>query len=149
MHPDTISLTLSSRIEWIDAVDSVVEDLARLAGFDETTRHGIVLAVREAMNNAVTHGNKSDASKTISVDFQLDTRALCVRIKDQGRGFDVSEIPDPTLRENLLKPSGRGVHLIRSLMDEVDLSRAGRSGGELVMTKRVPESEPEPNDEER
>ena len=149
MHPDTISLTLSSRIEWIDAVDAVVEDLARLTGFDETARHGIVLAVREAMNNAVLHGNDCDTSKTISVDFEVDDRSLRVRIRDQGSGFQVSEIPDPTLGENLLKSSGRGVHLMRCLMDEVDVSRTDSSGGEIVMIKRLPEPGPESEDEEQ
>jgi len=136
MAETTVSVKVSSRIEWIDAVEALAVDLAHDMGFSEPQRFDISLAVREALNNAIIHGNRGDASKRIWVNFGLASEALSVRVRDEGGGYRADEIPDPTRAENLLKSSGRGVFYIKNVMDEVDLSRTSKAGGEIFMVKR-------------
>jgi len=79
----------------------------------------IHLAVEEAFINAVKHGNKMDLDKKVEFCYQIDNEKVEISVKDQGKGFDPDQIPDPRCGDNLFKPSGRGLFLIRSYMDEV------------------------------
>ena len=94
------------------------------------------MAVREAVTNAVIHGNRQDENKTVDVTLKSTAEAVEISVHDQGPGFNPEEIPDPTAHENILKASGRGIFFMRSFMDEVDwLIRPG--GGTTVrMLKR-------------
>ena len=95
------------------------------------------LALDEALVNAVMHGNKYDAAKSAQVSAHLSSTALTVIVSDQGAGFKEEDLPDPDAPENLLEESGRGVILIRGVMDEISYWRGGTM---LVMTKRIPKS---------
>ena len=92
------------------------------------------MAVREAVANAVTHGNVYSADKRVHLSVELDEGRLVVRVKDEGTGFDPSEVPDPTLVENILKASGRGLMMMRALVDEVELRKLSPRGTEAVLT---------------
>jgi serine/threonine-protein kinase RsbW len=95
----------------------------------------VELALREALNNAVLHGNRLDPSKLVRVYCRCELgKELSVVIKDQGSGFDSSDIPDPFAVENLLAEHGRGIRLMRSQMDEVSFGCGGR---EVHMRKSV------------
>jgi serine/threonine-protein kinase RsbW len=94
------------------------------------------MAVREAAVNAVLHGNAYDPSKKVKVDFERNGCALIITIRDQGKGLDPAKIPDPLAPENLLKTSGRGIFLIRSFMDEVQILPS-QTGTEIKLIKRV------------
>jgi len=130
-----VLVSVSSRIDYIDVVEELAANLGQAVGFTEEVFE-IKLAVREAVANAVLHGNKAQAGKLVHLEFLMEDEGLAVRIRDEGPGFRIEEIPDPTRAENLLKPTGRGVLLIRNLMDEVDFSRTAEAGGEVVMVKR-------------
>ena len=133
-----VSLTLTSTIESVDTVERTAEDFAQRAGFNTDTVPNIVMAVREAVINAVLHGNAYDPSKNILVSFETSSDSLTVRICDQGAGFDSSSLPDPLAPENLLRGSGRGIFLIRAFMDEVHFRKL-HPGTELTLIKhRVP-----------
>jgi len=94
------------------------------------------MAVREAVTNAVVHGNRQDENKTVDVTLKSSPDAVEISVHDQGAGFNPEDVPDPTAEENILKASGRGIFFMRSFMDEVNwLIRPG--GGTTVrMLKR-------------
>jgi serine/threonine-protein kinase RsbW len=135
-----VRLEFVSTLEMLDFVQIVSDRVGERAGLDEDTRHYVGVAVRESVINAITHGNRNDPARRIFVEFTVDSRPgsfeLVVRVRDEGEGFDPAAIADPLAPENLLKPSGRGIFLIRRFMDDVELSRAPDGGMEIRMTKR-------------
>src|SRR6266436_1758032 len=134
-----IRLEFSSAFEMLDFVQVVSDHLARSVGLDEDSMHWVSVAIRESVINAIKHGNKSDASKHVFVEFETATAVpeLSIRVRDQGEGFDPETVANPLEPENLLKSSGRGIFLIRNFMDEVRLQRAPEGGMEIRMVKRV------------
>ena len=142
MTPEPVRLVLASRIVWLDVVQTIAEDLASLVGLDEDGRFAVSMALREGVNNAIVHGNRRDETKEIEVVLVPHSDRLEIRIKDEGTGFDHQGLPDPLSPQNLLASSGRGVFLIKSYMDDVDLSRAGAPGGEIRMSKWLPGAAP-------
>jgi len=95
--------------------------------------------VREAAVNAVLHGNAYDPGKKVTLEFERTGRDLVITICDQGKGLDPAKIPDPLAPENLMKTSGRGIFLIRSFMDEVQI-HPSQTGTEIKLVKHVPGS---------
>ena len=131
-------LTVASRFESIELVQAVVDDLLREAQLDDEIRHWVGLAVREAVANAIKHGNRVDETKRVRVDARIDEAEVVIRVTDQGPGFDPGEVKDPLAPENLLRPGGRGIFYMRKLMDQVEF-RFGEDGGtEVVLRKQVP-----------
>ncbi len=111
------------------------EVASRLRLSDEAA-FGLDLAVREAVTNAVLHGNKQDAAKPVEISFVEHGAALVVSVRDRGEGFDPAAVPDPTAAQNLLKPTGRGILFMRAFMDEVEWERHPEGGTVVRMTKR-------------
>ncbi|MGH9484582.1 MAG: ATP-binding protein, partial [Terriglobales bacterium] len=105
------AITLESRIESVDQAEAAAERVAANAGFDESDRHRIAMAVREITVNAVMHGNGYDRAKKVTIDFDLSPGELVVSVHDQGSGFDLGRISDPLAPDNLLRQSGRGIFL--------------------------------------
>ncbi len=132
-----VFLELTSNYELTDLVQAVSDELAGKLGFSDDEGHWIGMAIREAVNNAIKHGNRQDPAKKVMVTFQYDVEALTVCVRDQGDGFDVANVPDPLLPENLLKTSGRGVFYIRSFMDSVEFVGESGKGTEVRMVKRL------------
>jgi serine/threonine-protein kinase RsbW len=95
------------------------------------------MAVREAMINAVLHGNAYDTAKRVNLSFEQHDQELIVTITDEGKGFVPEEVPDPLAPENLLKESGRGIFLMRAFMDEVRFRKLN-PGTEITLIKRLP-----------
>jgi serine/threonine-protein kinase RsbW len=137
----TVRLEFGSTFEMLDFVQVVSDHIGRLAGLDDDSVHWLGVAVRESVINAIKHGNALDEAKHVHVEFTpLDADALpglSVRVRDEGAGFDPATLPDPLAPDNLLKSSGRGIFLIRSFMDHVDLRPAPEGGMEVVMVKRA------------
>lgn len=96
----------------------------------------ILIAYTEAVNNAIYHGNRKDPKKSILIRLEKNTKSFIIYVRDEGIGFVESEVPDPTLPENLLKQSGRGVFLIRKLTDEMKIDSKS-SGTEVMMGFRL------------
>jgi serine/threonine-protein kinase RsbW len=112
-------LELESDPNNLITVEEFVNYFAKDIGIDEDKMNGLMLSVTEATTNAIIHANKSDPSKKVTIDVIVDNENLIVKVKDEGKGFDPSKVPDPTATENLLKDSGRGVYLMRIYMDEL------------------------------
>jgi serine/threonine-protein kinase RsbW len=120
-------------------VDSAEEKATRIAaelGFADDEVMQISMAVREGAVNAVLHGNGYDAGKKVTLAFERTAEDLVIIIRDQGKGMDLSKIPNPLAPENLLKTSGRGIFLMRSFMDVVEI-RPSQTGTELKLIKHV------------
>jgi serine/threonine-protein kinase RsbW len=129
-------LVLSSRIESIDEAAMAAAQAATESGVGEDSLFGIDLAMREAMANAVKHGNKLDETKKVRISFEKKPDAFEITIRDEGEGFDFENLPDPTDPANLLKASGRGAFLMRNFMDEVQWQLHPQGGTVVKMTKR-------------
>lgn len=100
-------------------IEEFVNYFAKDLGLSEEQLSVLLLAVTEATTNAIIHANKCDPSKMVKIHAQIENSKLVIKIKDEGKGFDPTKLPDPTEPENLLKDSGRGVYLMKVYMDEV------------------------------
>jgi len=137
MTEQRASYTLDSTLETVDSAEQAACRFAAEAGFGEDEVMQISMAVREAAVNAVLHGNAYDPGKKVKLDFETTGHDLVITIRDQGKGMDPARIPDPLAPENLLKTSGRGIFLIRSFMDEVQINPS-QTGTEIKLVKHVP-----------
>jgi serine/threonine-protein kinase RsbW len=136
MSSNRVSYTLDSTLETVNSAEETAGRMAAEAGFDDEEVMKIAMAVREAAVNAVLHGNAYDPNKKVTLDFERTPHELVIVIRDQGKGLDVAKVPDPLAPENLLKTSGRGIFLIRSFMDVVEI-HPSNAGTELKMIKHV------------
>jgi serine/threonine-protein kinase RsbW len=132
-----VQVVVGSRIEYIDALHALAEEMAKLAGLGEDETFSFALAVREAATNAVTHGNGKDPAKKVTVSFALRQEALTAVVVDQGTGFDFQGAADPRLVENRFKTSGRGLLLMRSFVDEVEYTHDPARGTKVTLVKRL------------
>ncbi len=129
-------------MESVCEVEAAADKMAQEAGLSEDERFHVTMAVREAAVNAVLHGNEYDACRKIAVGLENTGKSLVFTIADEGSGFIPEEVPDPLAPENLLRGTGRGIFLIRSLMDEVHF-RQLNPGTELTLVKHLgPENKP-------
>ncbi len=139
-HGNTVRLEFRSTFDMLDFVQVVSDHVGRMTGLDDEAIHWMGVAVRESVINAIKHGNANDQHKRVHVAFTPLASdcppGICIRVRDEGTGFDPSTLPDPLAPENLLKASGRGIFLIRSFMDEMVVQRAPEGGMEVVMVKR-------------
>lgn len=106
----------------IAKVEPFLQKINKATKMDDGTFYRLLVAGTEAINNGILHGNKSDPNKTVSVICTCDSRNLVFRVKDQGKGFKPEDVPDPLEEKNLMKTSGRGIFLMRSLMDQVSFT---------------------------
>jgi serine/threonine-protein kinase RsbW len=134
---DRIEITISSRFENIELVQVIAEHLCENAGLDEDGSHWIGMAVREAVANAIKHGNKLDTRKKVNARFHLHGSELEITISDEGEGFDLEKVGDPLNPKNLMKTSGRGIFYMKAFMDRIKYSFNPGGGTSLVMTKNL------------
>jgi serine/threonine-protein kinase RsbW len=139
----TVGLTIASDFGFVELAEIVASNLAQMVGFDEETMMWIGMAVREAVINAIRHGNKHDKNKRVEIRFSINAESLRVRVADEGDGFDPSTVPNPLDPENLLKPSGRGIFYMRTFMDEVEFSSRPNGGTVVQMLRRKSRKERE------
>ena len=136
-----VRLEFTSAFEMLDFVQVVSDHVGQTLGLDDDTQHYVGVAIRECVINAIMHGNRNDSSKHVFVEFSTANAphsVLTIRVRDQGEGFDPDTLADPLAPENLLKATGRGIFLIRSFMDDVQLRSAPEGGMEVRMIKRLP-----------
>ena len=131
----TTDSLLASNLESVDSAEALVVDAAVALGLDEDARMDLGLAVREAMVNAVAHGNQYSPDKQVRLILERRTDAVKVTIIDQGEGFDLNRVPDPTQGENLMRESGRGLLLMQAFVDEFSVKRTASGGAEVVLVK--------------
>lgn len=121
MHTIEIASSLNNISQVESLIDKVCEDLS----LNEDYYGNILIAVTEAVNNAVVHGNSSDESKKVKVLVNKNEKNLVFSVEDEGPGFDYDNLPDPTAPENIEKPDGRGIFLMKNLSDEVEFDEKG------------------------
>ena len=123
--PDT-KLKITSKTENISLVEKLIDDVCKHYKINEDHYGNILIALTEAVNNAINHGNKSDPAKSVEVAFQSHGNTLVFTVKDEGKGFNPDALPDPTDPDRIAEPNGRGVFLMRNLADKVEFSDKGR-----------------------
>jgi serine/threonine-protein kinase RsbW len=128
------AVILPSTLSTVEVVEAKVAEYAQRAGFDEDTTNQMAMVSREAAANAVLHGNKKDPNKHVKARFTLTPESLSIQIADEGRGFNPADVPDPLSPEGLLRPSGRGIFLMRAIMDEVNFRQLS-PGTEITLVK--------------
>ena len=134
-EPAQLRLTIGSRFEDLELVDSVTDAVLRYVGVAEDEIENTALAIREAAANAIEHGNGVGSDKRVVVVMRLRAETLTVRVSDEGAGFDPDAVPDPLAPENLLKPRGRGIFLTRRFVDEVGYEFDG--GTVMILRKHL------------
>jgi len=138
-----LKIEFDGSFDMLQFVQAASDQVCRCVGFDQDAQEAIELAIRESVINAIKHGNRNDAGKHVFVEFSTervheDAIQLTICVRDEGDGFDPQSIPDPLAEENLLKSSGRGILLMRTFMDDVEIRNVPEGGVEIRMTKRVP-----------
>ena len=132
-----VRLVIPSEVRLVDLVHTASEQMATLAGFDQEHALNVGIAVREAVINAITHGNKGDPKRRVEITLVANGQGIEARVCDEGTGFDPAGAPDPTRKENLLESTGRGLLMIKAFVDDVDFRfRKGR-GMEVRLIKRI------------
>lgn len=114
-----MKIVIESKIEQIATVEQLIDTIAEQVNIETDVYANILVGVVEAVSNAIVHGNESDASKSVTIDYVLTDKNVLFTISDEGKGFNYYSVPDPTLPENLEKEDGRGIFLMNSLADEV------------------------------
>ena len=118
-------LALRDRFADVSTAQTELESAARAKQYDRTSIFAIKLALEEALSNAFKHGNRNDPRKGVSVTFQVKADSIVIEVEDQGEGFDLTAVPDPTAQENIEIPCGRGITLMRAYMSEVSFQPPG------------------------
>jgi serine/threonine-protein kinase RsbW len=135
--PGTVERFLDSTLDSVDQAEELATAAAGKAGCDEDELMRIGMAVREAMVNAVAHGNRYNANKKVRFSLSHNAGHFTIVIADEGEGFDFESLPDPLAPENLMRTSGRGIFLCRSFMDDMRLRRLDNGGTEVTLVKKV------------
>ena len=134
---ETTELKFPSRIEAVGEAAAAVSEFMNRLGIAEDVAFGVDMAVREAVTNAVVHGNKLDEAKVVELKLRNTPAVFEITVHDQGKGFNPSNVPDPTRDENLLRTSGRGIFFMRNFMDEVDWAPDPKGGTNVRMIKKL------------
>ncbi len=121
------TLQIVSQPQSINIIEKVIDDLKNDYDIHEDSYGNILVAVTEAVNNAIIHGNECDPAKQVKVSYEVDGDRVMFTVVDEGKGFDYYNLPDPTAPENLEKPTGRGVFLMKHLADQVIFSDNGKT----------------------
>ena len=131
------SISISSSADNIAAVDEFLEAWLRARNVPDDTVADLAIAVTELVNNAIKHGNKKDESKRVTVLLKIRDGEAEATISDEGTGFNPDNIPNPVAEENLLKEIGRGIFIVRSLMDNVEFVFPHGGGTSVRITKKL------------
>ena len=131
----SVRLVLPNELRLLDVVHSASEKMAEIAGFDEDAALNVGLAMREAVINAMIHGNRRDPARKVEVTLDARPSRFEAKVSDEGAGFDPERRSDPTAEANLLNTSGRGLLLMRAFVDEVRFRRRRSRGMEVTLVK--------------
>jgi serine/threonine-protein kinase RsbW len=133
----SVDQVLDSTLESVDQAERAALEMARESGFGEEDLDRIGMSVRECMVNAVVHGNRYNAHKKVTLSLSRTREKFTIRISDQGDGFDPGEVPDPVAGDNLLRHSGRGIFLMKTFMDDLQVRRLQPGGTEVTLVKNL------------
>jgi serine/threonine-protein kinase RsbW len=120
-------LRIPSNLDEIGRIETLVDRVCGELGINEEFYGNVLIAVTEAVNNAIQHGNAGVSGAEVIVNVGNSTNEFVFNVKDMGRGFDYDNLPDPTAPENILKENGRGIFLMKNLSDQVEFEDNGKS----------------------
>jgi serine/threonine-protein kinase RsbW len=133
-----LEVVLDTHVESVNLAEEMCLRVAEAVGFNEDECYRIGMSVREGVINAFHYGNQEKPTKKIYLALDLTQEKMIIHVMDEGKGFKLTDVPDPLAEENLLSTSGRGIFLMKAFMDEFDVV-AGRTGGaEIIMSKKIP-----------
>ena len=132
-----VHVEVESRLENVELVQIAVESSLAQLDLSDDDAHQIGISIREAVANAIKHGNQGDVSKLVKVEMGIDDGDLLIRVHDQGVGFDVNGVPNPLEPENLLRRNGRGILLMNQFMDQIEYTFQPESGTVVEMRKEL------------
>jgi serine/threonine-protein kinase RsbW len=140
MAPETkhLEVILDTHVESVNLAEEMCLRVAEAVGFNEDECYRIGMSVREGVINAFHYGNQEKPSKKIHLALDLTQEKMIIHVMDEGKGFKLSDVPDPLAEENLLSTSGRGIFLMRAFMDEFDVVPGRTGGAEIIMSKKIP-----------
>ena len=121
-----INIQIPSLSENIRMIESFIDNAKERFELEDDIYGNIMIAVTEAVNNAIRHGNQGIKGKNVSLSLIISESSIQFKIEDEGTGFDYHDLPDPTAPENLEKPGGRGIFLMKNLSDEVNFKEGGK-----------------------
>jgi serine/threonine-protein kinase RsbW len=133
-----LEITLETQVESVNLAEEMCLRVAEAAGFGEDDCYRIGMSVREGVINAFHYGNEERPEKKIHLALDLTPEKMIIRVLDEGKGFDLTSVPDPLAEENLLSTSGRGIFLMRAFMDEFAVVPGRTGGAEIIMSKKLP-----------
>lgn len=131
------SMTFKSSLDQIALADEFLESRLRDRGVPEDTIADLAIAVTELINNAIKHGNKLEENKMVSMTLVCDPGKIVVSVADEGNGFNPGGVPSPLEEGNLLKEIGRGIFIVRSLIDKVEFQFPREGGTRVTITKNI------------
>lgn len=120
------NLKISSDSQNIKLVEQVIDDVCEEYKVNEDRYGNILIAVTEAVNNAIQHGNHNNPDKSVTIAYKTDPSSITFFISDEGNGFDYVNLPDPTAPENIDKINGRGIFLMKNLSDNIQFDQNGK-----------------------
>jgi serine/threonine-protein kinase RsbW len=120
-------IRIASDLSSLALVESLIDDISKESGFSDDLYGNILIAVTEAVNNAIIHGNCFNSSQRVDIHVGQTQEQYCFTVKDEGSGFDFTNLPDPTSPENIEKENGRGIFLINNLSDKLEFTNGGNT----------------------
>lgn len=120
-------LKIESKMSNLRLIENAIDEITSAAGVNQDNYGKILVAALEAVNNAISHGNKAEPQKLVDVEIEFDNNVINITVTDEGAGFDPAKIPDPTMPENIEELSGRGVFLMTKLADSIKFNEKGNS----------------------
>lgn len=120
-------LKIESKLSNLRLIENAIDEITGAIGIKQDNYGKIMVAALEAVNNAVTHGNRSDPNKIVDVEIAFEDNDINITVTDEGEGFNPESIPDPTMPENIEELSGRGVFLMTKLSDSIKFNEKGNS----------------------
>ena len=130
------SITYASDVQNLHEVEALTSQIGSEVGFEESIVDDLAIAITELFNNAIFHGNKNDPSKQVELLYTLNNDRLSITVKDEGPGFIPEKIRNPLDPENIMADSGRGLYLVKMLMDSLELRKL-KNGSEVIITKKL------------
>jgi len=123
---------VQSDAELLPELEEFIIDIAERYNLDKNKFNNLVLSFSEAVSNSIVHGNKLDKTKKVFIKVTVDNEKMSISIKDEGPGFELKSVPDPTKPENILKDSGRGIHIMKSFVDNLHYNFTS-TGTEVIL----------------
>jgi serine/threonine-protein kinase RsbW len=130
-------LEIPSSQNHLARADRFLEDHLKEHGIDEDSIADLAISATELINNAIIHGNKSNPDKIVTIELEFSDKHLSISITDQGPGFKPENIPSPISDENILKEAGRGIFIVRSLVDDLQVEEPPEGGTRMIIIKNL------------